>query len=216
MEHHLQLDSVMKSFNEKIILSDVFFEIKSTEIVGIHGRNGSGKTTLLRILFGIEPAQNCFIKLNNKPVSKPYKIKNLMAFSSQECFLPKTTTVIKILNLSFPSEIPEYVVVIFKDSLHSKIEDLSGGERKLLQTYIILHSDAKFIILDEPFSKISPLLIEELKKMIIQQSSNKGIILCDHNYRDVLDITNHNYVLKNASLKKIKTSNELIDHGYLL
>lgn len=52
--------------------------------------------------------------------------------------------------------------------------------------------------------------------MIILQSTNKGIILCDHNYRDVLDITDHNYVLKNASLKKIKTSNELIDHGYLL
>lgn len=216
MEHHLQIDSVRKSFNEKIILSDVYLEIKSNEIIGIHGRNGSGKTTLLRILFGMELAQNCFIKLNNKPITKPYKIKNLIAFSSQECFLPKTTSVIKILNLSFPSEIPEHLLLLFKDILYSKIQDLSGGERKLLQTYIILHSDAKFIILDEPFSKVAPLLIEELKKMIIQQSTNKGIILCDHNYRDVLDITDHNYVLKNASLKKIKTSDELIDHGYLL
>ena len=216
MEYHLQIDSVMKSFNEKTILSDVFFEIKSNEIIGIHGRNGSGKTTLLRILYGIESAQNCFIKLNNKPIVKPYKIKNLIAFSSQECFLPKSTYVLKILKLSFTGEIPEHLLQLFKDILYSSIEDLSGGERKLLQTYIILHSDAKFIILDEPFSKISPLLTEELKNTIIQQSANKAIILCDHNYRDVLDITDRNYLLKNATLRMIKTSDELINHGYLL
>jgi len=206
----------MKSFNEKTILSDVFFEIKSNEIIGIHGRNGSGKTTLLRILYGIESAQNCFIKLNNKPIVKPYKIKNLIAFSSQECFLPKSTYVLKILKLSFTGEIPEHLLLLFKGILYSNIEDLSGGERKLLQTYIILHSDAKFIILDEPFSKISPLLTEKLKNTIIQQSANKAIILCDHNYRDVLDITVRNYLLKNATLRMIKTYNELINHGYLL
>ena len=120
------------------------------------------------------------------------------------------------MKLSFTGEIPEHLLLLFKGILYSNIEDLSGGERKLLQTYIILHSDAKFIILDEPFSKISPLLTEELKNTIIQQSANKAIILCDHNYRDVLDITDRNYLLKNASLRMIKTSDELINHGYLL
>jgi ABC-type lipopolysaccharide export system ATPase subunit len=69
--------------------------------------------------------------------------------------------------------------------------------------------------LDEPFNGISPLHIEKVKNMILDKSVEKGIILTDHDYRNVLDVANKFYLLFDGGLNSIKTKQDLIDWGYV-
>ena len=97
----------------------------------------------------------------------------------------------------------------------TKIRNLSGGESRYLEVKLLLNHDANFVLLDEPFNGISPLHVELIKKMILYQSLKKGIILTDHDYRNVLDVANKYYLLFDGGLKTIKTKQDLINWGYV-
>jgi len=75
--------------------------------------------------------------------------------------------------------------------------------------------DSDFILLDEPFNGISPIMAEEIKKIIVEKSKNRGIILTDHDYRNVLSVSNRLYLMKNGSIKELKSNEELIEYGYI-
>lgn len=216
MEHCLQIDSVIKHFENKIILSDIYIELKTKDIIGIHGRNGSGKSTLFNIIYGIGQANQSIIRYNNKTIKRPFKRKQLIAYSTQKCFLPKNIYVKHILKLFVNDDLLNNCLSIFNSIKDTKVIDLSGGEKKLLQTYLILNTDAKFILLDEPFSKLSPLMIENLCELITQKSKTKGILICDHNFEKIFKISNKNYLLKNGSLKNISSIDNYIEQQYLI
>jgi ABC-type lipopolysaccharide export system ATPase subunit len=99
--------------------------------------------------------------------------------------------------------------------LDTKIRNLSGGESRYLEVKLLLTLDSLFVLLDEPFNGISPLHIEKVKNMILDKSVKKGIILTDHDYRNVLDVANKFYLLFDGGLKPIKTKQDLIDWGYV-
>ena len=99
--------------------------------------------------------------------------------------------------------------------LDTKIRNLSGGESRYLEVKLLLTLDSLFVLLDEPFNGISPLHIEKVKNMILDKSVEKGIILTDHDYRNVLDVANKFYLLFDGGLKPIKTKQDLIDWGYV-
>ncbi len=73
----------------------------------------------------------------------------------------------------------------------------------------------KIILLDEPFSGLSPLYIEKLKTIILKIKKEKILILTDHFYNDVLDIADTIYLCKDRSLKLIDNKEKLVEHGYL-
>lgn len=89
------------------------------------------------------------------------------------------------------------------------------GESRYLEVKLVLNLDALFVLLDEPFNGISPIHIDLLKKMILDKSSKKGIILTDHDYRNVLDVANKYFLLFDGGLKTIRTKQDLIDWGYV-
>lgn len=70
----------------------------------------------------------------------------------------------------------------------TRIGELSGGEQRILECFIILRSPARFILLDEPFSQIAPLHVATLQTLIRQEKATKGILLTDHMYRHVTGI----------------------------
>ena len=80
---------------------------------------------------------------------------------------------------------------------------------------MLLNLYSIFVLLDEPFHGISPLHVELIKAMIIKESSQKGIILTDHDYRNVLDIANKYYLLFDGGLKPVKTKQDLVEWGYV-
>jgi len=217
MKYTLEIDSINKSYNENIILSDIYLKCETNDIVGIFGRNGSGKSTLLKIIYGTLKAENKFIKLNNKAEKFPYKVKNGISYLPQENFIPEYFTVRKTISLSISkSKLSEF----YNDEMISKVIDnkiatLSGGELKYLHLKIVLFNDSKFCLLDEPYNGISPIMIAKINKIIVEQSKQKGIIITDHNYNNLLDIITKIYLIKDRTGYLLKDKKELIKYGYL-
>lgn len=216
MSDLLEVDSIQKEFGIKRVLTDIAFHCKPGDIIGLLGRNGSGKSTLLKIIFGTLSAEQKFIRINNEILDQPYKTKKV-TYLYQDNFLPKNLTV-------------EQVVDVFSDFIdcnrfmedevlikvcRTKIRNLSGGESRYLEVKLMLNIDTNFVLLDEPFNGISPIHIELVKSMIRENSVTKGIILTDHDYRNVLDVANKFYLLFDGGLKRIETKQDLIDFGYL-
>jgi lipopolysaccharide export system ATP-binding protein len=216
MESLLEVDSVIKSFGQRRVLTDIYLHCRHGDIIGILGRNGSGKSTFLKILFGTLMADNRFIRINSEMYSKPYLGKGLICYLHQDAFLPANLTVKKAINLFLPEK-SELLLTDpwIGDSRDTKIKVLSGGEGRYLEIRLILESDAQFILLDEPFNGLSPIIIERVKELISARSSDTGIILTDHDYRNVWDIANRRYLLYDGGIRLIKNREELVQWGYL-
>jgi lipopolysaccharide export system ATP-binding protein len=79
---------------------------------------------------------------------------------------------------------------------------------------LILESGTQFILLDEPFNGMSP-MFDQIKQKISEKSTSSGIILTDHSYRNVLDISTRNYLLSDGALKPVNDKEDLMFCGYL-
>lgn len=217
MLHTLKIDSINKSFGDKKVLHDIYLECRTGEIVGVLGRNGSGKTTLFKIIYGIEEAENKFIKLDGKVLNTSKLIFNNISFLNQTSFIPKSFSVKKSIFLSIENSKTEefYNDDIIKQIIVKQINQLSTGELRYLEIKIILFNNSKFCLLDEPFSGLSPIAIDKVVVMLIQNYQKKGILITDHNYNEVMKISNKIILLKNGKSISIKDRNELIEHNYL-
>ena len=80
---------------------------------------------------------------------------------------------------------------IYQKYRNSKVDELSGGELRTLETLLVIYSKADFILLDEPFSHISPIQIEEFKPILKRCAEHKGVIVTDHQYYNVLEVSDH-------------------------
>lgn len=213
----LHVDSIEKSFDDKKILKDVFLSCETGEIVGILGRNGSGKSTLLEIIFGTISAENKFVRVGTKVIKNISDNKNIIHYLSQDHFLPNHLKVKSIIDLFCNRE----NAVILKSNeliipfINQKTGNLSGGEKRLIEISVMLSSNCKFLILDEPFHSLSPKIIEEIKILIRKQSKNKGIIITDHQYKNIIEISDKFILLKDGSTKIVNGIEDLKKLGYL-
>jgi len=217
MPNLLEIDSVVKTYDSEFVLTDIYLKCKTGDIIGMLGRNGTGKSTLLKILFGILPADRKFIKIDGKVYDQPYKTINEICYLPQHPFLPNQFKVNKAVELYLGKS---NVVSFLEDSVlselkTSKIAHLSGGELRYLEIKLLLHLDCKFVLLDEPFNGLSPLLIEKIKKMILEMSEFKGIILTDHDYRNVMNVANRFCLIYDGGIKTITDVQELVRWGYI-
>lgn len=87
-------------------------------------------------------------------------------------------------------------------------------QRRVMETYLILKSDKKIVLMDELFSHIAPLYIEKFKELIEVEKQSKAIILTDHYFKDVIDSSDDLYLLKNSCTKLIDNLEELEDYQY--
>lgn len=213
----LHIDSITKSYNNNVILSDVFISCKKGEIKGLIGRNGSGKTTLLKIVFGTEKADTKFIKIGNKIIRNISDGRNLINYLPQDNFLPNNISIKSIIHLFLQKENRKIVLEneYVKPLLNKKNQDLSTGEKRIIEILLIIHSRAKFILLDEPFNGISPIMRAYIIKYIRKLKSSKGYIITDHDYENVINLADSIVYLQDGFLKEIKDENELINLGYL-
>jgi len=215
---NLYVDSIVKSYNNKKILTDVFLSCKTGEIKGLIGRNGSGKSTLLKIIFGGENAENKFVKVDNTLIKNVSDCKNLISYLPQNSFLPKGIKIKTIISLFLDKKAQKSLLGndFLKPLLHRTIREFSGGERRIIEILLIIHSKSKFILLDEPFNGVSPIIKEVIVKHIKEASVNKGIIITDHDYENVLSLADSIVFLKDGYLRKIEDSKDLIELGYLV
>jgi lipopolysaccharide export system ATP-binding protein len=217
MSSHLEVDSIRKSFGAKQVLTDIALKCQPGDIIGLLGRNGSGKSTLLKIVFGTLFTDYKFIRINDELLTQPFKSKSKIAYLPQDNFLPKNITVNKVVDI-YSDDFDHKLFLedeVLSRLTETKIGNLSGGESRYLEVKLILSLNSTFILLDEPFNGISPLHVDLIKTMIITKSLHKGIILTDHDYRNVLDVANKYYLLFDGGLKTVKTKQDLINWGYI-
>lgn len=215
----LQVHDVTKSFGKTQVLNGVSFTIETEDIFGIFGRNGSGKSTLLKILFGTLSADSLELEINGTKISTSEVIKKqLIAYLPQHPFLPKNQKVRDIIPMYFQKEKDQDAVFyhpFIATLTHKKVGMLSHGERKFFETILISHLPHPFLMLDEPFSMLEPLQTKALKEFLLKISETKSIIITDHYYTDVLDITTKNIVLRNGESIAINSIEDLKKNEYL-
>ena len=217
MSNLLEIDSVVKSFDMHVVLTDIYLKCRTGDIIGMLGRNGTGKSTLMKIVFGTLQADTKFIRIDGKVYNQPYKTINEICYLPQDSFLPNHLSIEKTIELYLgKNQVQNFLEDPILQKLNtSKISYLSGGELRYLEIKLLLHTDCKFILLDEPFNGVSPILVGEIKKLILKTSEFKGIILTDHDYRNVLNVANRFCMIYDGGIKRIDDKEELVRWGYI-
>jgi ABC-type lipopolysaccharide export system ATPase subunit len=215
--HLLEIDSVQKSFDGKIVLSDVYLKCETNDIIGLLGRNGSGKSTLLKIIFGIESCNFKFVRIDGCVKIKAKDLFDDISYLPQENFIPNGFSIKKAIQLSVPKgKILEFCADEIIDAmLNKKVGHLSGGELRYLEIKIILNKFSKFILLDEPYNGLSPLMVEKVNELILECSKTCGIFISDHNFENVIKVSNKLVLLKEGKTHHLLCKEELVEKGYL-
>lgn len=215
--NNLHVDSVIKSFGTRQVLTDIYVSCTKGEIVGLLGRNGSGKSTLLKIIFGSLSADAKFIRIDNQLINGLYDNRKLVNYLPQHSCMPNHLKVSTIISL-FCDERNAGLIIEnehIRPFLNKRSRQLSGGEKRLVEIFMLIHSDAKYILIDEPFNGIDPLLKEEIKSLIRTHSATKGFIVTDHDYRNILDIATRILLLHDGGTKPIAKKEDLHYWGYV-
>ena len=215
----LKVTDVNKSYGNKAILKNINLDCKVGEIIGIFGRNGTGKSTLLKLIFGTVKADSILIKINSEIISQKTIIPSKsIGYLPQDTFLPKERKVREIIPFFFPKG-DDQDKIFYSPQVSSfekiKIGKLSLGQLRYLELIIIGNLNHQFLMLDEPFSMIEPIYKDVIKGLLLELKKTKGIILTDHYYNDVLEISDKNFVIKDSEMIKIIDKNDLVKYEYL-
>ena len=213
----LLVDSVHLEFGQNQVLQSAFITSQTGRVTGVLGRNGTGKSCLFKcIMGGIKPL-NMFIRFNEEPDTDYGHIGKRVKYLPQNLFMPKGMTLDQAFKL-YGVDYDPFVTfdTKFHQYQHRTFRELSGGEARIVEMYLVLMSDSEFCILDEPFSNISPNCIEKMQILIQQQKQTKGIIVSDHLYEAIIEVTDDLFLLRDGYTFPIKERADLIKHGYIL
>jgi ABC-type multidrug transport system ATPase subunit len=216
-KHLLEIDSVQKNFGHQSIISDVYLKCETGDIIGILGRNGCGKSTLLKIIFGIVPADFKFVRIDGVVQLQPEALFQEISYLHQDSCIPKSLSVKTAVQLSISKEHLQdfYADEMIQNIRDKKIGHLSGGELRYLEIKLVIRNPSKFILLDEPYNGLSPLMAEKINQLILDNASQKGIIITDHNYQNVISVATQLTLMKEGKLHYLKDKMELVEKGYL-
>jgi len=212
----LEVKNIHKTYARREVVNDVSFTVSSGEIVGLLGPNGAGKTTCFYIACGLVRSNKGEVFLNHKSIGymPMHKRANLgLGYLPQEPSifrkLSAEDNIMAVLeiNKSLPTKQRKHRLEELLSGLnvehvrHIKGITLSGGERRRVEIARALAMDPKFLLLDEPFSGIDPISVGEIQEIIYQlRDKGIGILITDHNYREMLDTCNRSYVLHSGKI----------------
>ena len=215
MKHKLEIDSIQLELNGKRILSDIYLKCETGNITGLLGRNGQGKSCLMQIIYGNLKCEKS-IRFNNVSNYEAFKRPDLLRYLPQFNFIPKGLSLKQIFtDFDLEYSVFETLFPEFKTRYKSTIHKLSGGERRLIELYIIVKSNSQFAMLDEPFTHLNPIQIEKIKEFLTEEKANKGFLITDHMYAHLLEVSDTVYLLKDGKTHLTKTIQDLDDLGYV-
>ena len=215
MKNVLEADSIVVSYNNRLVLTSVYIRCQQGEIVGLLGRNGSGKSTLLKTIFGILQPDHKSVRINGMWIANGYSQSNVTLLP-QFGMIPSNLRIVEAMRL-FDIDVsriktfaPDKLLLIDR-----KPSQLSGGELRFVELLLILFSNSRFSLLDEPFSGLSPVMIERAIEIMNEVKKEKGLLITDHMYRYVTSCAERLYCMYNGSVVEIKGPDDLIHYGYL-
>lgn len=211
------VDSVHLEFGRQTVLQSAFITAETGKVTGLLGRNGTGKSCLFKCIMGGIKPQNMFLRFNDE-IDTDYKhVGDRVKYLPQNLFTPPGMT----LKAAFDLYGVDYDGLVsfepeFRHFHRMQFQELSGGEVRIAEIYLILKAESEFCILDEPFSNIAPKYVENIQALILEEKKHKGIIVSDHLYDNILQISDQLFLLRDGYTFPIKSGDELIRHGYIL
>lgn len=220
----IQGRDLQKQYKGRKVVQGVNFEISQGEIVGLLGPNGAGKTTTFYMTTGLVRPNGGKVFIDDLDVTRWPMYKRARAGVG---YLPQEPSVFRKLsvedNLKLVLELAKRSKAQIKDKveelceelsirkiLHSQGNVLSGGERRRVEIARALATEPKFILLDEPFTGIDPVTIEEIQEILFRlKNRGIGILITDHNVAATLRITDRNYILIDGKIIAQGTSKEI-------
>jgi len=225
-EHLLKIENLTKSYDGKKVVDGVNIEISRGEIVGLLGPNGAGKTTTFYMVVGMLKPDKGKIIFDNKDITKLAMYRRArrgIGYLSQEpSIFRKLTVEENIMAILETLHLPRSVRKKRLDQLLSELDIahlskkkayvLSGGERRRLEITRALVGNPLFILLDEPFSGIDPIAVDDAQEIIADlKKKGLGILLTDHNVRETLEITDRSYIMAGGKILISGSDKELIN-----
>jgi len=212
---HLVKTYKQKGGDRKRVVNDVSVSLTQGEVVGLLGPNGAGKTTTFYMVVGLVRPDEGRVFLDDEDITRLPMYKRArrgIGYLAQESSVFRRLSVADNIKLvmeqnGFTSAQIKARTQVLTDELHlEKFLDkpggvLSGGERRRAEIARALSTEPAFILLDEPFTGIDPVTIEELQGIIRNLASRGiGILITDHNVDATLSITDRNYILVDAQI----------------
>ncbi len=221
----LEAGGLTKSYGGRRVVDDVGIELERGEIVGLLGPNGAGKTTTFHMITGFIRPEQGWIRLDGKEITRMpvYRRARLgIGYLSQEASIFRKLSVgdnvraiLEMLGVPKSEQDDRVKGLLEKfNVLHlvkQKGGTLSGGERRRVELARALAATPSFLLLDEPFTGIDPIVRAEIQDIIRQlREDGLGILITDHNVRETLEITDRAYIMYDAKVLLSGTSDELV------
>ncbi|HCJ11645.1 MAG: LPS export ABC transporter ATP-binding protein [Verrucomicrobia bacterium GWF2_51_19] len=222
----IHTESLFKVYGEREVVSNVNLSLESGEIVGLLGPNGAGKTTSFYIIVGLIPATSGRVLLSGQDITDVpmYRRARMgIGYLPQESSIFRKLTVednIRAIVETLPidknthdSVVQEYLTELDLEPLaKQKAYTLSGGERRRLEITRALVTRPKFLLMDEPFSGVDPISVEEVQHIIRSlKKKGIGILITDHNVRETLNVVDRAYLLHHGKVLCQGTSDFLVN-----
>lgn len=214
--NRLEFDSIEVYREGRNLLGSVYMVCETGAVTALLGRNGCGKTTLLKIVFGATPWEQKSVRIDGRSMGIHYLASRAIAYLPQTNLIPSYLTMRRALSL-FDIDARE-ITDLFpeaEDLLDHRSSELSGGYLRIFEILLILHSGAPFCLLDEPFTGLTPVYIERVKKILQKMKTQRGILITDHMHKHVMEIADRLYLLANGQTYHVTDKRQLISFGYV-
>ena len=206
---------ISKSIRRHPILRNVSLRLNRGEIVAILGPNGAGKTSMFYSIAGLMIPDSGEITIDGHDVSQfPMYRRSRLGLG----YLPQEMSVFRGLNVE--DNIRAILEIRVRNSIQRELElnrllhefslthlrrthavALSGGERRRVEIARCLASSPNYILLDEPFAGIDPIVVADIRDLVIKlRDYNIGVLLTDHNINEVLTLVDRAYVMFDGSI----------------
>ncbi|HEX9793818.1 MAG TPA: LPS export ABC transporter ATP-binding protein [Planctomycetota bacterium] len=221
----LSTEGLVKAYRGRRVVDEVALRVGRGEIVGLLGPNGAGKTTTFRMCMGmVRPDAGRIVfrgrEITNEPIHRRARLG--LGYLSQEPSVFRKLSVEDNLRAILEiSKVPNGQRAARMEELLEEFglgpvrkspgEVLSGGERRRLEIARALATEPSLILLDEPFSGVDPIAVEEIQEILAGLRERKiAILLTDHNVRETLSITDRAYILALGKVLAEGTAKDLV------
>jgi lipopolysaccharide export system ATP-binding protein len=206
----LSVVSIAKSYDKRVVLSDVSLTVGHGEVIGLLGPNGAGKTTCFYSVMGLVKPDSGRIMLDGDDITGlPMYRRSILGLG----YLPQETSIFRglsveknilaVLELAEPDKharmarldqlLDEFGLTRLRDA---PAMALSGGERRRAEIARALAANPSIMLLDEPFAGIDPLSISDIRDLIVElKKRGIGVLITDHNVRETLEIVDRGYII---------------------
>ncbi|VXC94925.1 LPS export ABC transporter ATP-binding protein [Sphingomonas sp. 8AM] len=221
----LQVVSIAKSYDKRVVLTDVSVTVGRGEVIGLLGPNGAGKTTCFYSVMGLVKPDSGRIMLDGDDITGlPMYRRAILGLG----YLPQETSIFRGLtiekNILTVLELAEPDAAARTEKLEkllgefglTRLRDapamaLSGGERRRAEIARALAADPSIMLLDEPFAGIDPISIADIRNLVCQlKDRGIGVLITDHNVRETLDIVDRAYIIYDGKVLFTGSPEELV------